>query len=84
MCLFWNGEAARPGLEKRLALLRDPHPSLSKWDPWVKALLGDESREWAVGGGIAMQWAVSLLWGQRGFQILFLQHTSFVTLEGND
>lgn len=44
--MFWDGEAARPGLEERLALLRNPHQSLSKWDPWEQALLRDGSREW--------------------------------------
>lgn len=46
VCLFWNGKAARPGLEEGLTLLRNPHQSLTKWDPQGKALLGDESREW--------------------------------------
>lgn len=40
-----SGMAKQPGQE-RLALLRNPHQSLSKWDLWLKSLLGDESREW--------------------------------------
>lgn len=53
--MFWNGAAARPGLEEGLALLRNVHPSLTKWDSQVKALLGDESREWREWGGSALQ-----------------------------
>lgn len=50
MCLFRNGAAARPGLEEGLASLRNLHQSLTKWDPQVKTLLGDESQEWREWG----------------------------------